>query len=338
MNKPQLSPSSLIQGITAPDSFKQRLESDLQSVTNSILEKEVEVEEAKHVYNCSFTAAILLPLLLFILQLLATRDLMVWNPSLPSAWSTIKDTFSVTLGSFGIIAAITGMLGFNHRAKQLDLQQMRANKQTIMAELQFDLANRQFITSQRRENIKIYYEHIKIFEEELDRITTSLTNKHEEKPNVYLDKRRIYKNVFPENDPDEGVTCHDARWPHSLKGWEGNHYTSFSCFVKQIRSYKEKYPHLSNDQEDFDYEVSALIDVHNTLAEFGFSKILEKEKINNEDKQFKVIGDVIFMLYYLESIKVIKSYELAEALREISELFGGLFWPNHVHTRSIYRY
>ncbi|MEI8641653.1 hypothetical protein P4S68_13270 [Pseudoalteromonas sp. Hal099] len=93
------------------------------------------------------------------------------------------------------------MLGFNHRAKQLDLQQLRASKQVIMAELQFDLANQQFVTSQARENLKLYYDHESIFEKQLEHVTTKLEEKHGEALNILLDSKRIYKSFFPNNSP-----------------------------------------------------------------------------------------------------------------------------------------
>ncbi|EWH04291.1 hypothetical protein AT00_21040 [Pseudoalteromonas lipolytica SCSIO 04301] len=308
-----------------------KLEAELESVTTLITSKSKEVISAKKKYDFSFTLTILAPTAFFLLQICFTWDSLVWNPADQSLWAGIKDTFSFSIGTFGVLAAITGMLGFNHRAKQLDLQQLRASKQVIMAELQFDLANKQFITSQARENLKLFYEHESIFEKQLEHVSSKLEKLHGEPMNIILDSKHIYNSLFPDNSPDSGVIDHDPKWPESLGGWTKKKYGSFRGYVQQIKDYAKEYPLISNNTDDFEYEANALIDIYNTIAAIGFNKYLEDDAVKSLATQFKYIQDIVFTLDYFVALKVITIEEKTQALDAMYNLFGGLFWPEQLN-------
>lgn len=311
--------------------IKLKLETELENVAALITSKSEEVITAKKRYDNSFILAIFTPIALFIFQIICTWDSLVWNPADLNLWAGIKDTFSLAIGTFGVLAAITGMLGFNHRAKQLDLQQLRASKQVIMAELQFDLANKQFITSQARENLKLFYEHESIFEKQLEHVSSKLEKLHGEPMNIILDSKHIYNSLFPDNSPDSGVIDHDPKWPESLGGWTKKKYGSFRGYVQQIKDYAKEYPLISNNTDDFEYEANALIDIYNTIAAIGFNKYLEDDAVKSLATQFKYIQDIVFTLDYFVALKVITIEEKTQALDAMYNLFGGLFWPEQLN-------
>ncbi len=319
------------------NSIKIKLESELQNVTSLIALKEDEANKAKKKYDISFIAALVLPALILVAQVSFTWNTLVWNPSDQKLWAGIRDTFSFVIGTFGVIAAITGMLGFNHRAKQLDLQQLRASKQVIMAELQFDLANQQFVTSQARENLKLYYDHESIFEKQLEHFTTKLEEKHGEALNILLDSKRIYKSFFPNNSPSSGVVDYDPKWPITAGGWAKESYGSFKGYVQQIESYIKDYPLISDDATDFEYEGKALVDIYNTLATIGFNKPLEDDAVKDLDTQFNYIQNIVFALDYLLSFNIINVEDKSNALGAMYNLFGGLFWPNQLNIDERYQ-
>lgn len=311
--------------------IKLKLEGELQNVTTLISSKDLEVNSAKVRYDLSFIATVTLPVIILVLQVFFTRDTLVWNLADQNLWAGVRDTFSLVIGTFGVLAAITGMLGFNHRAKQLDLQQLRASKQVIMAELQFDLASKQFITSQSRENLKLFYDHENIFEKQLGHITIKLKEMHGEAINILLDSKQIYKSFFPNNSPAAGVVDYEPQWPVHAGGWAKESYGSFKKYVQQIESYAEDYPLISDDLADFKYESAALIDIYNTLASIGFNKHLKDDSVKNLDMQFNYIQNIVFAIDYLVLSNIITIEDKSQALEAMYNLFGGLFWPDQLN-------
>lgn len=329
--------------------LKSNLKDDLKNVSISILNKSKEVDKAKSKYNFSFSCAVGVPIILLLWQICATNDSLIFDHSDPELWAAVRNTFSVTIGSFGILAAITGMLGFNHRAKQLDLQQLRASKQTIMTELQFELSSEQFVlaskqfdlattqnnTNQARENLKLYYEHVKIFETELEHITNRLERLHGEPPSLGLDSRQLYKIFFKGNSPINGILFHDPEWPVELMSWEGIWYGSFQCYLNQIKSYVKNYPLLPDEEADFKYEIRVLIDIYNTLASFGFTNLIKEKSITDQKTQFKYVTGLVFMYEFLNQLGLISTEQRNEVLGCTYDLFGGLFWPYQVSSISV---
>lgn len=329
--------------------LKNNLRDELNDVSISISNKSKEVDEAKSKYNFSFSCAVGIPIILLIWQICATNDSLIIDHTDPELWAAVRNTFSVTIGSFGILAAITGMLGFNHRAKQLDLQQLRASKQTIMTELQFELSNEQFDlaskqfdlatlqnnTNQARENLKLYYEHVKIFETELDHITNRLERLHGEPPSLGLDSRQLYKIFFKDNSPINGILSHDPEWPIEVKSWENISCGSFQCYLNQIKSYVKDYPLLPDEAADFKYEIRVLVDIYNTLASFGFTKLIKEKSITDKKTQFKYVTDLVFMYEFLNQLGLISTEQRNEILGCTYDIFGGLFWPYQVNSISV---
>ncbi|MEZ7206493.1 hypothetical protein [Pseudoalteromonas sp. DY56-GL79] len=329
--------------------LKSSLKVELEEVTSSIKTKDDEVRKAKKRYDCSFFFTVGTPILLLMWQICATYNYLLIDTSDPKLWAEVKDTFSVAIGSFGILVAITGMLGFNHRAKQLDLQQLRASKQIIMTELQFelsndqfDLANRQFDlattqnnTNQDRENFKLYFEHVKIFETELDHITDRLERLHGEPPRLSLDSRQLYKTLFSDNSPKKGVVSHDPKWPAEVKSWECISYGSFECYLSQVKSYVREYPLQPDEVSDFKYEIKALVDIYNTIAKFGFTKLIKDKSITDQKTQFNHVTSLVFMYDFLNQLGLISIEQRNEILASTYDLFGGLFWPYQVNSIAV---
>jgi len=329
--------------------LKSNLKSELKDVSNSILTKSIEVDKAKRKYNFSFFCTVGVPISLLIWQFIATYDSLIIDQSDPKLWAAIKNTFSVTIGSFGIFAALTGMLGFNHRAKQLDLQQLRASKQTIMTELQFelsseqfDLANKQFDlatvqnnTNLARENLKLYYEHVKIFETELDHISDRLERLHGESPRLGLDSRQLYKTLYSHNSPVDGVVAHEPEWPIEFKSWEGKTYSSFDCYLNQVKAYVKNYPLQPDERADFKYEIRVLVDIYNTLADFGFTNLIKDKLITDQKTQFKYVTSLVFIYDFLNQLGLITMEQRNEILGCTYDIFGGLFWPYQIKSNSV---
>ncbi|PHI38584.1 hypothetical protein CBQ28_03450 [Pseudoalteromonas sp. GCY] len=328
--------------------LKNNLRNELNAVSISISSKEQEVAKAKRKYDISFSCTVGIPVMLLIWQMCATSDSIIIDHSDPVLWAAVKDTFSVTIGSFGIFAALTGMLGFNHRAKQLDLQQLRASKQTIMTELQFELSNDQFKlankqfnlatvqnkTNQARENLKLYYEHVKIFETELEHIADRLERLHGEPHNLGIDSRQLYKTFFVNNSPVNGVLAHDPVWPIEANSWEGMSCGSFQCYLNQLKLYIKNYPLLPDAMADFKYEVRVLVDIYNTLANFGFAKLIKEKSITDQKTQFKYVTDLVFMYDFLNQLGLLSLAQRNEILGCTYDIFGGLFWPYQVKSIS----
>lgn len=314
--------------------IKAKLDSDLKTVTDLIDLKDADVIKAKKRYDLSFFFAISVPTLFLLFQLYALRNTLAWDVTNQRLWVSIKDTFSFVIGVFGVLAAITGMFGFNHRAKQLDLQQLRASKQVTMAELQFDLANQQFDASQARENLKLFYDHENIFEKHLKHITAKLEEKHGESVNIYLDSWLLYNSFFPKNSPLSGVINHDPKWPNTIGGWEKESYGSFKGYILQIEKYAKNYPLISDDAADFKYELQALIDIYNTLASIGFNKALADDDFTDQKSQFTYVKNIVFVIDYLLYFNIITNEEKTQALEAMFNLFGGLFWPSQVNINN----
>lgn len=164
---------------------------ELQTVKGKIAEKQKEIMCARGWYNIFFFLTLVTPLFMLAFQICATKETFIWEPSNAVLWAAAKDTFSLSFACFAVLAAITGMLGFKHRANQLDLQQLRASKQILISQQQFDL-------SQRKENFVFYCEHRKMVREYCSSVLNR-TLKKDESFALSLNENKFYKKAFSKN-------------------------------------------------------------------------------------------------------------------------------------------
>lgn len=210
--------------------MREELEVELNGVENQISEQVIKVKIKKFIYNFLFGLCIAAPILLLIVQLSVTRSSLIWQPSNPELWKSIKDSFSTVIGAFGILAAITGMYGFKFRARQLDLQQLRVSKQTILTRLQYYLSQQQFLLADRKENFMLLVEHNKRVREHIQEIHKAILEAHDNvdiyKAKLFIYWPTIYDLMFPSNSEKKVVNlsliAEKPLWPQKvdeLKRW-----------------------------------------------------------------------------------------------------------------------
>ncbi|MBM4950838.1 hypothetical protein HYO33_23255 [Vibrio parahaemolyticus] len=216
-----------------------QLNKDLSDIEIEIKEKLRQVKSAKDIYNVSFVLAICGPIILAAIQVCFTWNNLTFDPTNTMLWSRIKEVFSAPIGSFAILAATTGMLGFKHRAKQLDLQQLGAKKQATMASLQFELASKQFKRIEYRENFKLYLEHRKWFREQLETyknkiISVSINNEPiSDKLLFKIDENIVYEMCFPNNSTTNGVMDIEMILDKAQENFD-NYWSKLVAFYQEL--------------------------------------------------------------------------------------------------------
>ncbi|MDK1286303.1 hypothetical protein [Pseudoalteromonas umbrosa] len=171
------------------------------------------IERLGKTFQLLLRCTLVVPPLILVIQLWFVWDQLDFDLSKISNWTGVPETFSLPIGIFTLLIALTSLIGLYWRSLKIQAQLEVAQKQFELAQEQSERANKQFVLSQeqfklaqKKENLGFYIEHKKLFKEHVESLHMQHSNYHADSAQrVIINYIKLYKRTFPENSRNSVV-------------------------------------------------------------------------------------------------------------------------------------
>lgn len=267
---------------------------------------------------------LVVPILLAGLQLALVGNQLSFDVTQLATWTNAEKVFTLPLGVFALLAAVTSLIGLYHRSMLLNRQLEKvqeqiaiSNKQFKRSDEQFLLAQEQFALAQKKENFMLRVEHQKnvneLITQVINRLVSSIPNfKNLELVRYEYNIHRLYSILFPEND----TRNFDNTGTYIKSDVFLNYLTPLMVFLTHIKNKNKpilNIEHFSN--------------IQNSLMSLGFFITIDEESVKDRKK---FVAELFFVTeLYVISLEHTFNFkddykpvfkEIKETLRDIHKL------------------
>lgn len=262
---------------------------------------------------------LIVPIILAGLQLALVGNQLNFDLTRLATWTNAEKVFSLPIGIFALLAAVTSLIGLYHRSMLLNRQLEKvqeqiaiSNKQFKRSDEQFKLAQEQFALASRKENYVLYLEHSKRIREELEAQVEDgsafVATEEKSLGRINITFNKFYEVCFPENSHQEVYTF----------GYAAN----CTYFEKQFKKYKTNLEKLVPLVMERSIGIDDLYkSLNRPLFDVGLSYLPNQKPNNNEQIQqlllesFKYLQYIYILLLHYALIEQ-ETYESCKSLCE----------------------